>query len=269
MKFIVKSQRGTAFIIAALSAFLMLSCSGKKGEDEYSAEKMLFKARKMKDDLTSSRFRQEFFDKTISAYREIVDRFSGRMNQSKEIENIVVSAQLEMAELYYRGGFADSAISSFKQAVSLATDIPKARAGALYSVAAIAEELGNLSEAVTYYRKFTDEFLLPLDMKKVTSIDRGYLIAPIKLAQLSRALGKEADSRSWLSRAEKLYKEIESSTADSTLLKTVRFNLLTTYLEGKRWTEAMKLAERLRKTYSSAKEAPSIEFIMAQIYRDG
>jgi len=256
-------------IVSVLTVSFLLSCSRQNKSTEYSAEKMLFKARKMKEELTSTRFRQEFFDKTIAAYREIIEKFKGRMHDSSEVENIVVSAQLELAELYYRAGFVDSATANFKRAIALAKNVPKARAGAVYSVAAIAEELGNLSQAIDYYKRFHDEFLSPFDIKKVSSVDRGYLVAPIKLAQLNRVIGKEGESNAWLARAERLYRAIESSTKDTTLLKTARFNLLTTYLEGKRWKDALNLAKSLRQTYSSEKEAPSIEFIIAQIYRDG
>jgi len=254
----------TILLVTAIS-----SCSKKSDSLEYEAEKKLFKARKLKEELLSGPFRQEFFDKTINAYRKIVKTFKPEMKSSHLLKNIVVSSQLEMADLFYMAGQIDSALAGYRIAIKLAKDIPQARAGAIYTSAAIAEEAGKLQTAIDLYREFTEQFLIPINRKNIALIDRSYLIAPIKLAQLLRSSGKRKESKKWFEKAEKLYKNIISAVSDTTIKKTSHFNLLSTYLESRRWKDALNLAEELKKLYPDSKDVPSLDFIIAQIYRDG
>ncbi|RKZ08205.1 hypothetical protein DRQ05_01905 [bacterium] len=247
---------------------VIFSCSGKNESMAYKAEQRLFKARKMKNELVGSRFNEDFFERTKREYQRLINDFSNSRSDSREIDGIVVSAQMDLAELDYRAGLLDSSIIEFKKAAAIADNFPDARGNALYSIAAISEEMQKKNEAINYYEQFYNEFLKEIDLSRAPSMNSSYFTAPLKLAQLTRDAGDMAGSAQWLKKAENLYNKILSSASDTTLLKATRLNLLTAYLEGKRWDRALQWAEDIEKE-AGPEEAPAIEFIIARIYRDG
>lgn len=253
--------------IAATLTTLSAGCSD--GSRRYEAEKALFEARKMREQITAMSPRTEFVDKAAGAYRAVVDEYAGDMERAKDLAEIVISAQMELAEMEFRAGRFDAAIADFEKAYSLAKDEPAARANALYSTAFIAETTGDVADAIERYERFHREFLGEGSVEATARMNTRYLITPLKLADLSARSGNEDKTRLWLDEAERIYRSTIEGAAEPAVVKEMRFNLLTTFLKGERWKEALALIGELKRSYDNERDLPALLFLEASVYRDG
>ncbi|MBN2184716.1 MAG: tetratricopeptide repeat protein [Candidatus Krumholzibacteriota bacterium] len=252
-----------------LMAAMVFACSSEEKSLLYKAEKELFHARKLNRELPSGTTNREFVDRTVESYRSIVDRYSSYADSVDGMELIVVSSQMELAELEFRTGSLKSAIDDFQKAYSISGNIPKARANALWSSAFISEQIGDIPSAISLFEKFSDEFLGSGDIEKTSMMNRRYLLVPIRLSKLYLGPDMKNKRSAWLSRGEMIYRDIISTTADPSLLKETRFNLVTALLEQRKWDSAMALLKEMEEQYPTVKDRPSIMFIEAKIEMDG
>ncbi len=260
----------TDFLTAILLVSgLTLGCSSDERSVLYEAEKELFKARKLNRELPQPYSDREFIENAVESYRAIVDRYSSYADSIDGIEMIVVSSQMELAELEFRTGALKSAIEDFQKAYAIAGNIPEARANALWSAAFISEQTGDAQSAITLFEKFYEEYLGADDLEKTSRMNRRYLLVPIRLSKLHSGPAMENERASWLSKGETIYRQIISTTADSSLLKEMRFDLVTTLLEQRKWDGAMSLLKEMETQYPSADDKPSILFIEARVEMDG
>jgi TolA-binding protein len=261
-------RRATAFILTA-ALVLLAACSGEHGSPRYAAEKKLFKARKMRDDLITGGMKTEFVGRTSDAYRGIVNEYGGAARTVPELEDIVISAQMELGELEYRGGLLREARGDFERALALAPNVPAARANALYSAGVISEELEEPDSASAYFTRFFDGFLGVDSIASTVRMNPRYLVTPLKLAGLSVGLGDQGKADRWLMEAERIYLQVIAREKDPGLVRETRYNLLSTYLQQKRWSTALAFAKEIEALYRNPQDLSSILYIEARIYQDG
>lgn len=265
----VLRRRPAAIVAAIVAIFMIVSCGSERGNPRYAAERKLFQARKMKEDVVKGGMKPEFLAKAIDGYRRIVSDYGEAASGDADIERLVVTAQMELAELEFRARLLRESRDDFEKAHALAKAVPPARANALYSAGVISEELGEPSAAAGYYERFFAEFL-PLDSLAGTArMNPRYLVTPLKLADLALRLEAPERASRWLAEAEKTYRHIIAHESDTTLLKEARFNLLTSYLQQKKWNNALELADELGKRYQSPRDLSALRFIEAKIHQDG
>lgn len=265
-------RRGLMPLVIAIAAATVISAMfAACGEDSrrYEAEKVLFEARKMREQLVRGRSSPEFIDKTVNAFRAIVEEYAGDMDRVEGLDEIVISAQMELAEFEFRTGRLEEAIADFDKAYQIAGNEPAARANALYSTAFIAETMEDFPGAVQRYERFHREFLGEKSVNATALMNSRYLITPLKLADIHARSGNSERTRSWLGEAERTYRAAAESSEDSALVKEMRFNLLTTYMKGERWNDAQALIRELEKWYGNDRDLPGLYFIEAKIQRDG
>ncbi len=257
------------FSFCALFLILLSSSCGGGNSLRYKAEKNLFRARKMNDELSSMSANPEFLDRTLKEYRKIVTDYGTNAAQIDGMEMIVVSAQMELAELEFRAGRLEAAREDFKTAYTLAENISEARANALWSAGFISREIGDLPAALELQENFVREFLTPDKAASTGLMDSRYLLTPIRLAETSSASGAGDDATRWYAEAEKIYRHIISSEDDESLLRASRFNLVTTFLQRKEWKEALERVRELEKIYDTEADLPSLLLLEARIEQEG
>ncbi|NIM18823.1 MAG: tetratricopeptide repeat protein [Candidatus Latescibacteria bacterium] len=257
--------------ILALGVFIV-GCSGEKGSDvRFQAEKALFEARKLKVELANKLViaGTEFLDKTLGAYRDIVSSYESQMKEIEGLEEIVVSAQIDIAELCYQAAMLPQARKEFLKAFELADNISEARVTALYSAAYLSEEIEDYQQALSLFERFDSLYLDPLSAKQTIKLNSQYLATPLKIAELYGHAGDEGSKEKWLENAEKLYKDLIARGEDADILKVVRYNLLATYLQGRRWEEGLNLVRELMSMYADEEDRRSLQFLEAKIWADG
>jgi tetratricopeptide (TPR) repeat protein len=188
---------------------------------------------------------------------------------SKGIEEIVVTAQMELAELQFRAGLLRESRSDFEKAIDYAAAIPPAKANAVYSAAIISEELGENDRAEHFYERFYREFLPADSVARTARMNSRYLVVPIKLADLAARASRPGESARWYGDAERLYTGLIAAETDPGLLKEARFNLLAVYLQQKSWDQGLALARGLRELYPLPQDVSSALFVEARIQESG
>ena len=265
----LRAFRRSAAAAAALAALLLAACGPAPDGERYAAEKKLFKARKLREDLSAGGMREEFLAKALEGYRAIV-REHGAAAADSVIGDIVVSAQIELAELEYRGGLLKEARGDFEAAAEIAKNDPAALANALYSAGLISEELGESARAERSYERLAARFLAVDSLADIVRADPRYLAAPLRLADLAERLGKPDESRARLGKAERLFAAVIERERNPELLREARHNLLAVFLRREDWKRALAFASELETLYrDSPGDVSSLLSLEASIHRDG
>ncbi|MFA4947336.1 MAG: tetratricopeptide repeat protein [Candidatus Krumholzibacteriia bacterium] len=265
-----RAARRAAGAVVIAAALLLAACGPARNDERYTAEKKLFKARKLKEDLYAGGMRSEFLAKAAEAYRGIVRDYGDSAGKVAGIEEIVVSAQMELGELEYRGRLLREARNDFEKAVELAKNVPAALANALYSAGVISEELGESAEAIRYYTRFSERFLAADSLARTVSMNPRYLVTPLKLAELTSRHGDRDGARRWLKEAERVFSFVIGTEKDPAILRETRYNLLAAYLQQKDWARGRDLTNELKKLYrDNPQDLSSLLYIEAKIYEDG
>ena len=265
----LRAARHAAVLVLMAALVLLAACASERGNPRYAAEKKLFKARKLRDDLYAGGMKSEFIGKASDAYRGIVSEYGGAARAIPGLEDIVISAQMELGELEYREGLLQEARNDFEKALGMAEKVPAARANALYSAGVVSEELEEPDSASAYYTRFFDGFLGADSIASTVKMNPRYLVTPLKLAGLSLRLGDQGKADQWLKEAERVYLHVIDREKDPGLVRETRYNLLATYLQEKRWSTGLDLANELEKLYRNPQDISSILYIEARIYQDG
>ncbi len=265
-----RAARRAAAAVAVAAALLLAACGPAKDSERYAAEKRLFKARKLKEDLYAGGMKSEFIAKAAEAYRGIVSEYAGSMGAVPGMEEIVVSAQMELGELEYRGGLLREARGDFEKAIELARNVPPALANALYSAGVISEELGEDAQATGYYARFSERFLAADSIALTVRMNLRYLVTPLKLAALAERQGNPAGAQRWLAEAERVFGSIIEREEDPAILREARFNLLAAYVQQKNWTRAREFAEEIKKNYGdNPQDVSAVTYLEGRIQEDG
>jgi len=257
--------------MAALAAGLML-CPGCGSEDKsptYEAEKALFDARRHASELTFPTLNVEFLDRTLTAYRMIIDNYSSETENIEGMDLILVTAQMELAELEFRASLFEDARKDFLHAYEIAGNVPAARANALWSASFISRETGDTDEAFDLFRKFHEEYLSGDQILDTARLNRRYILTPIRIAEICKARADFDCARKWLGEAEKIYSHIIRSNASDIIKKEARYNLVSTYLLSEEWLKARGTIREMRKIYGDQADIPSLLFLEARIEFDG
>ena len=97
---------------------LLQGCGNSDESPRYEAEKALFKARKMREDLAGGNIKDPFLDRAIESFRGVVKDYRDDMLEVEGLEEIVVSAQMDLAELEFRIGRYPDSRKDFEEAMS-------------------------------------------------------------------------------------------------------------------------------------------------------
>lgn len=263
------SWRRAAAAAALAGLALLAACGSDRGDPRYAAEKRLFRARKLREDVIAGGMKPEFVQRAVDAYRAVVTAYGDSAAAGGGLETIVVSAQMELAELEFRALLLREARTDFARAAGLARRTPPARANALYSAGVISEELAELDRAIAYYERFCAEFL-PLDSLAATArMHTRYLVAPLKIAELERRAGRDGEADRWCREAERIYRRVIESESDPGLLRETRFNLLAALAQRRAWNDALALARDLAALYPEPPDRSAIAFVEAKILEGG
>lgn len=256
--------------VPVLLLLIFCSCGQRKDKELYEAEKALFEAKKMKSELFSAALKAEFFEKTVDSYRQLIDTYQGSIGRIEGLRRIIVSAQMDVAELEFRAGKLQDAREDFIKAADLAETIPEARANAIYSAAVISEQLQDTKQALEFYTQFFDEFLAEESLLETAGMNTRYLVAPLKLAGIEQGHGKKEEALRWLVESKKIFEYMVKNSQDPAVVKEMDFNLLTVNLQGKQWKRALEMIRELQGKYADSEEdVTALLYLEAMIHRDG
>ena len=255
---------------AGLALLAMLAaCS--ESSPQYRAEKQVFEADKLNQELSAQLGvpSGDFLDRTLNAYENVVVEFSPIMYDHEGLERLVLRAQMAKAELENRAGRYKDAKLDFDKLLELERTEPEARRNAMYSAGVMCEVLRDPLGAIGYFEKFFNDYISVETAAEIDAEVPRYLVTPLKLAELSRAVGNDASEALWLLQAETLYKGMLEKYTDEELLTNARFNLLAAYIQQQKWEEAEALALEVEAMYEEPVIKGSTTFLRARIRQNG
>ncbi|MCK4349611.1 MAG: tetratricopeptide repeat protein, partial [Candidatus Krumholzibacteria bacterium] len=256
--------------ILFLALILLLQGCGNSDESpRYQAEKALFKARKMREDLASGTIKDPFLDRAIESFGDIVKNYRDDMLEVEGLEEIVVSAQMDLAELEFRTRRFEASRKDFEEAIPLAAGVPPARANAIYSCGVISEDMREPEKAIEYYERFVEEYFTDENFVVTAGWNTRYLIIPLTLHGLYVKMGKIDEAAGWLDRAEQLYTRLIDRTESEAIRKETRYNLLTAYLQGRKWQRSIEHIKELKRLYPEGLDMPGLLFLEAKLTDEG
>ncbi len=256
-------------ILLITLVLLLQGCGNSDESPRYQAEKALFKARKMREDLAGGTIKDPFLDRALESFRAIVKDYREDMLEVEGLEEIVVSAQMDLAELEFRTGRFEASRKDFEEAITLAAGVPPARANAIYSCGVISEEMQESQRAIEYYERFVKEYFAEENFTETAAWNDQYMLVPLTISKLYSALGKKEEASRWMQQSEVLYTMLIEATDRENVRKGARFNLLTAYLEGKKWQRSIDHIEELKRLYDGGPDIPGLLFIEAMITDNG
>ncbi len=257
-----------------LLTFMLVILFGSCGKNDsesiaYEAEKDLFKARKMNSDLPHTNVKSEFLIKTIQAYRDIVIKYEPLRKKHALLDTLVVTSQMELAQLEFHSGLLEESRDDFQTAIGLSENITAARANAIYSMAVISEQLRDIQSAIEYYNKFYDEFLQEGTYSSIASLNTQYLRTPLELGKLFIFSGEKTEADKWYRKAEILFADIIKNEERPERASEAKFNKLAALLQSNQWNKAKNYLQTLKKEYNSPEKLPALLYIESQIELNG
>jgi tetratricopeptide (TPR) repeat protein len=261
----------TLYFWLFLGLLFMAGCSQKGSDIVYDAEKALFQARKLRSELSGQWVISgtNFLDRTVAAYRSLVDTYSDQMYRIEGLELIVVSGQMDLAEILFQASLIPEARAEFEKAFSMATNVPKARIAALYSAAHLSDQIDERDQAIIFFERFNDLFLGPEQVAATVAINSQYMIVPLKLAELYQAAENNSSEREWLEKAELFYQGLIDRLQDPDLAKTARYNHLATILQARKWEKGLELLREFLDVFENDEDRGALLFLEAKVYQDG
>ncbi len=259
----------TAVTVMAAAVVICPGCDNKDSSPAYEAEKTLFDARKLASELTFPTVNRAFLDRSLAAYRQIVEEYSADTDEIEGLDLLVVTAQMELSELEFRAAMFEDAKKDFLHAYEISGNIPAARANALWSAAFISRESGNSPEAFRLFSKFHEEYLTGEKILETARLNRRYLLTPVRIAEICIASADSECSEKWLGEAELMFRHIIRSNAPDDIKKEVRYNLVSTWLLAKKWTKAREMIREMRKLYGDEADIPSLLYLEARVELNG
>jgi len=257
--------------LLAISAAVLISSCGKNSAEPtvYEAEKALFKARKMRSNLSFTIENSDFLNKTLQTYENIVSKYQPFTEKSHTLDTLVVTCQMELAQLEFHTGLLEKSRSDFHSAISLAKNIPEAKANAIYLAALISEQLRDIPSAIEYYDKLYNEFINTKPYSSLVSLNVQYLNTPLEIGKLYVFSDKQSEADKWYKRAEILFTRIIEKEKRPQYAKEAKFNKIAALLQSKQWNKAKIYLQSLKKEYSSTEELPAMLYLESQIELNG
>jgi TolA-binding protein len=261
----------TLYFWLVLGLVFMAGC-GQGGSDvAYDAEKALYEARKLRSELSTQWIiaGTDFLNRTLESYRNLVEAYSDQMYQVDGLELIVVSGQMDLAEILFQASMLPEARAEFEKAFGLAKNVPEARIAALYSTAHLSEQLEERDRAIHLFEQFHELFLGPEQVEGTVEINSQYMIVPLKLAELYQMVENNSAEKDWLKKAELFYRELVGRLENPELVKTARYNHLATTLQAREWEKGLEMLREFLDLFANDEDRGALLFLEAKVYQDG
>jgi tetratricopeptide (TPR) repeat protein len=254
-----------------VSLVAVLGCSGSEHEARYAAEKKFYQANKVKAEWaeSSNKEKSRFIDRAIDEYRAIVDEF-GDQTEVEGIEEIVLSAQMSLAEIELQTGRILEALDDFEKVADLEGEgLLVARMEALYRAAQLSERIRDYDRAMSLCERFYSEYLSIDNMLAMESIEPLHLTVPLTLSALARETDNPHMEALWLQRAETLYAALIDGSPAPSIVKQAGFNILTAYTQQRKWEKALAQLDKLEQRYEESADQVGVRFLRVKVYQEG
>lgn len=265
MKFLYKNY---LLAVAATLAMIFCGCSDQSSQtnDVYLAEKMFFKAEKLKQDILINPeiASLEEYNQIELAYRDLIGRFSSLTKNSAAVRAIVQRSWLTIAELALMQKKVDTAISVYREIVEKATDDRELCAAAQFSMAQELERTQQLDEAIKAYEVVFRNY--PPVLSDTLLPNFRILHTPIYIARLYSKTQQNKLAEQQYDEARKYYEQVIAKWPRTDIAMAAENQIAMSYGDQGNWDKAVAGLENIVQNYSKKPELIGVYFTLGKIY---
>lgn len=235
-------------------------------EEQYTAEKMLYKAGKLYQRvLINPRIaRQLDYNDAIAAYRKILHRYAKVTHPV--IDNIKKQCFLIISELWLLQGEVKMATEVYDDFLAAYPEDNDLGSLIRFANAKSNERLFNLDKAISEYQILIDDFGTIEDPSQPSL---NVLSLPLKVARLERSGSNGVNGNDGYQEALAYYSNIVATHPGSPAAFVASFHLASIHGDQQQWRKEIRTLTRLVKDYPDRPEIPQILLSVGNIYLDG
>ncbi len=261
----VKTQ--TRFSIAILALLMLAGCTDHSLEEQYTAERMFFRADKLRQSvMLNPRIASVTdYDAALAAYERLWDRFQNR-SENAVIEQVKKQSLVRIAELWALRGEVQMALATYDRFLENYPRDEKFGAFIHFANAKGNERIFNIDKAITEYEALVANFGQiedPFDMQE------NVLNVPLKIARLKRSKAEITEPNNAYKEALRYYDAVLEKWPDSPAAFLTSYYKASVHADLGEWHEMTRLLTKLVKQYPDREEVPNILLSLGNIYLDG
>jgi len=256
------------FLFLVFSLILFIRCSGDYShiKNVYIAEKMYFKAAKLRQNVLVNPgiVRPQQYQNVEQSFRNIINQFNDKKDIS-EIRQIVQQSWLQIAELLLLQEDFDNAIEIYHEIISKSPEDKELRATAQYSIGTCYEKLNQFENAIEAYQKVVHNYEPVLSDTLLPNIN--ILQTPIYIARLYRRQDKQYLAVQQYELARAYYENVIQKWQNTPIALVAENQIAMTYGDQGRWQKATEILNQIIYKYSDNSELFNIMYALGNIYR--
>ena len=267
-----------AFAWLLMGLVLVMSCAQDEGIGErYRAEQLYYQASSQYRTLQidSGEFDAERSRQVRTAFRRIIEEFppsdfhqvpGDGADVRSELLTITGMSRLNMADLFFREGRIDSAISVYRQVVAEYQDLESIGLRAQYSLALIYQSSGRWPEAVSAFDTLLENY--PPFRETPQQPDETVLNIPGYVAAAYLSRGDSAKAEEYFQKARTYLDDITTRWPETPTAQMAQNQIVNTHIRQQRWSAAVTALERLAAMLPIGDDPPDALFMMAALCSD-
>lgn len=255
------SYKYVQFASIFLFAIIIVSCSNNDLQNQavFSAEKLFFKAEKIKQEILANPdiASPEDYQKAEGIYREIIDKFGSGYEDQAQMKGIVRRSWLTIAQLALMQKKDNEAIRIYREIIERSPNDMELCAVAQFSLAQSYERADQFDAAIAAYQVVVQDY--PPVLSDTLLPNLNILNTPLYMARLYRQKQNSLQAEQQYERARQYYANIMQKYPDSDVSLAAQNQIAMTYGDQGDWNKAVEVLNEMIFQYS---EDPKIAAVM-------
>jgi len=252
-----------------LIGILMSGCSSEysQANDLFMAEKMLYKAEKLKQEILSNLevATPQQYQQTENAYREIINTFGKRQKLTKEIQGILRRSWLTVAELYLARKKNDRAIKIYQEIIKSSPEDRELCGAAQFLIGRSYEQMNKLNEAIRAYQYVFKNY--PPVLGDTLLPNFNILQTPIYVARLYLRQGNRNMANQQYELARSYFNGVIKKWQNTEIAMAAEYQIALSYSDQRMWEKSIAILNNIVGKYRGKKQIPEIMYNLGQLYQ--
>ncbi len=254
-------------LIIIVVLFVSCTTNHSKIRNIYLAEKMFFKAEKaqrnilINPDIVSP----EEYQKVEKEYRAVIDRYSTKSKDLREIKGIIQRSWLALGDLKLLQKKYNEAITIYKEIIAKSLFDKDLCAIAQFSIARTFEGSERIDEAIGAFQQLVQDY--PPVLSDTLLPNLNILNTPIYIARLYIQGGQTYSANEQYEKARRYYEEVIRRWPNSQIAMAAQTQTSMSYGDQNRWDESVSVLQEIVRSYPDNPELVNILYTLGTIYQ--
>ncbi|MBN2009288.1 tetratricopeptide repeat protein [candidate division KSB1 bacterium] len=256
-------------IISVFMISLFAGCSQnyQKEQAMYNAERMFYKANKLKQNImiNPNIASPATYQEAELAYREVINQFATTSQSLPELRGIIQRSWITVAELYVMQKQYDKAISVYQEIINTTSFDKELCALAQYSIGSNYERLEKVDDAIAAYNKVIENYAPIIGDTLLPNMN--ILQTPIYIARLYRQKNDIYQAKQQYTRARNYYQHISQKYPNSVVAMAAENQIAVAYGDEGEWGRAVNALQQIIQQYEGTYDVFGVMLSLANTYQ--